>query len=78
MPARKRKNDPISGIGSMSSRQLKRKKPINSDSMVDIKPLTDNQKNSLKSIKQVKIFLHMVQREQVKHSLHFILHSKMF
>ncbi len=27
----------------MSSRQLKRKKPINSDLMVDIKPLTDNQ-----------------------------------
>ena len=45
MPARKRKgnSDAISGIGSMSSRKLKRKKPINSDLMVDIKPLTDNQ-----------------------------------
>ena len=44
MPAKKRKNESISGIGSMSSRQLKRKKPINSDIMVDIQPLTDNQK----------------------------------
>ena len=43
MPAKKRKGDAISGIGSMSSRKLKRKKPINSDLMVDIKPLTDNQ-----------------------------------
>ena len=43
MPAKKRKGDAISGIGSMSSRKMKRKKPINSDLMVDIKPLTDNQ-----------------------------------
>ena len=44
MPAKKRKNgDSISGIGSMSARKLKRKKPINSDAMVDIQPLTKSQ-----------------------------------
>ena len=31
------------GIG-MSAKQMRRKKPINTDSMVDISPLTDNQK----------------------------------
>ena len=46
MPAKKRNgngNGNSSGIGSMSNKQLKRKKPINSDSMVEIKPLTKNQ-----------------------------------
>ena len=44
MPAKKRKNgDSISGIGSMSARKLKRKKPINADAMVDIQPLTKSQ-----------------------------------
>jgi predicted ribonuclease YlaK len=43
MPAKKRKGGSSVGVGSMSSRQLKRKHPINSDLMVDIKPLTDNQ-----------------------------------
>ena len=46
MPTKKRKNgDSLSGIGSMSAKQLKRKKPINTDVMVDIKPLTKNQDN---------------------------------
>tara|TARA_Y100001938_G_scaffold106613_1_gene145532 strand:- start:24 stop:791 length:768 start_codon:yes stop_codon:yes gene_type:complete len=46
MPAKKRNGNgnSVSGIGSMSAKRLKRKKPIHSDSMVDIKPLTDNQK----------------------------------
>ena len=44
MPAKKRNgNGNSSGIGSMSAKQLKRKKPINTDAMVDIKPLTKNQ-----------------------------------
>jgi len=36
----------------MSSRQLKRKKPINSDLMVDIKPLTDNQEKFFNAYKE--------------------------
>ena len=44
MPAKKRNgNGNSSGIGSMSAKQLKRKNPINTDAMVDIKPLTKNQ-----------------------------------
>ena len=56
MPARKRKgnSDAISGIGSMSSRKLKRKKPINSDLMVDIKPLTENQEKFFDAYKAGK------------------------
>ena len=42
--ARKRRNsDQPIGVG-MTTKQLKRKKPINSEFLVDIEPLTDNQK----------------------------------
>ena len=45
MPARKRKNSSNQPIGvGLTAKQMKRKKPINSDLMVDINPLTDNQK----------------------------------
>ena len=41
--ARKRRNqDQPIGIG-MTSKQMKRKKPLNSDRLVDIKPVTENQ-----------------------------------
>ena len=52
MPAKKRKGESTSGIGSMTSRQLKRKKPINSDLMVDIKPLTENQEKFFDAYKE--------------------------
>ena len=41
------------GIG-MSAKQLRRKKPINSDLMVDISPLTDNQKRFFDEYKKGK------------------------
>ena len=45
MPAKKRKNSASQPIGvGLTAKQMKRKKPINSDLMVDIAPLTDNQK----------------------------------
>ena len=48
MPSRKRKSqDPI-GIG-MTAKQLKRKKPINTDFLVDIEPLTENQEKFFKA-----------------------------
>ena len=51
MPAKKRNGGAtsLSGIGSMSNKKLKRKKPINTDSMVDIKPLTKNQEKFFES-----------------------------
>ena len=55
MPAKKRNgNSNSSGIGSMSNKQLKRKKPINSDMMVDIKPLTKNQEKFFDEYKKGK------------------------
>jgi len=55
MPAKKRNgNGSSSGIGSMSNKQLKRKKPINSDSLVDIKPLTKSQEKFFDAYKKGK------------------------
>ena len=42
MPRKKKSDQPI-GVG-LTSKQMKRKKPINADMMRDIEPLTDNQK----------------------------------
>ena len=42
MPRRKKSDQPI-GVG-LTAKQMKRKKPINSDLLRDIDPLTDNQK----------------------------------
>ena len=55
MPAKKRNgSNNSSGIGSMSTKQLKRKKPINTDIMVDIKPLTKNQEKFFESYSEGK------------------------
>ena len=55
MPAKKRNgNGNSSGIGSMSTKKLKRKTPINSEIMVDIKPLTKNQEKFFESYKKGK------------------------
>ena len=43
MPRKKKSDQPI-GVG-LTSKQMKRKKPINADMMRDIEPLTDNQKS---------------------------------
>ena len=48
MATRKRKNDTQIGIG-MTAKQMRRKKPINSDLLIDIEPLTDNQKRLFES-----------------------------
>ena len=55
MPAKKRNgNGNSSGIGSMSNKQLKRKKPVNSDVMVDIKPITKSQEKLFDAYKKGK------------------------
>ena len=41
MPRKKKTTDPI-GVG-MTAKQMKRKKPINTDMLRDIEPLTTNQ-----------------------------------
>ncbi len=52
MPRKKKTDQPI-GVG-LTSKQMKRKKPINTDMMRDIEPLTDNQKKLFDSYKDGK------------------------
>jgi len=53
MTTRKRKSNFSTGI-DISVKQLRRKKPINNDFIVDIQPLTDNQKSLFNSYKEGK------------------------
>jgi predicted ribonuclease YlaK len=53
MSRKRRNNDQPIGVG-MTARQLKRKKPINKDLLLDIEPLTDNQKKLFDSYSQGK------------------------
>ena len=52
MPRKKKADQPI-GVG-LTSKQMKRKKPINTDKMRDIEPLTENQKKLFESYKNGK------------------------
>jgi phosphate starvation-inducible PhoH-like protein len=58
--ARRRKTDQPIGVG-LTTRQMKRRKPINSEYLVDIEPITDNQKLLFNYYKEGKnIFAHGV------------------
>ena len=52
MPRKKKTDQPI-GVG-MTAKQMKRKKPINTDMMRDIEPLTENQQLLYNSYAQDK------------------------
>lgn len=55
MARRKRTNGDYAGIGSgMTAKQMKRKKPINSELLLDIEPLTENQKKLFSSYDEGK------------------------
>ena len=43
MPRKKRTSDQPIGVG-LTAKQFKRKKPVNADYLIDVEPLTDNQK----------------------------------
>ena len=54
MPRKKKTNgDQPIGIG-LTTKQIKRKKPINTNYLVDIEPITDNQKRLFESYKESK------------------------
>ena len=55
MPRKKKAEQPI-GVG-LTARQLKKRKPINSEFLVDVKPLTSNQERLFKSYGEGK---HMI------------------
>ena len=50
---RKRKTDNPIGVG-LTAKQMRRKKPINNDFLVDISPLTDNQESLFSDYKDGK------------------------
>ena len=52
MPRKKKTEQPI-GVG-LTAKQMRRKKPINTDLLVDIEPLTENQKRLFKSYEEGK------------------------
>jgi predicted ribonuclease YlaK len=52
---RKKRNNDLQPIGvGLTTKQMKRKKPVNSDFLVDIEPLTDNQRQLFDSYKKEK------------------------
>ncbi len=53
MARRKRTNDQPIGVG-LTTRQMKRRKPLSSEYLVDIDPLTDNQRRLYDSYKEQK------------------------
>lgn len=53
MARKRRSNEQPIGIG-MTAKQMKRKKPINSERLVDIKPVTENQKRLFESYNEQK------------------------
>ena len=53
MSRKKRTNDQPIGVG-LTAKQMKRKKPVNIDYLVDIQPITDNQKVLFDSYKEGK------------------------
>mgnify|MGYP001198874671 FL=1 len=53
--ARKKRNNDLQPIGvGLTTKQMKRKKPVNSDFLVDIQPLTENQEQLFNSYKEGK------------------------
>ena len=53
MPRKRKSASVVTGIG-MTAKQMRRKKPINSDFLVDIAPLTDNQETLFNDYKNGK------------------------
>ena len=71
--ARKKTGTPQTYPNGMTKKQMKRKKPIDSSYMTEVKPLTENQKLPSHSTARVKTYCYMVQQVQVKLLLHCIL-----
>ena len=54
MPRKKRTSDQPIGVG-LTAKQFKRKKPLNADYLIDVEPLTGNQKKLFESYKHKHI-----------------------
>ena len=64
MPRKKRTSDQPIGVG-LTAKQFKRKKPVNADYLIDVEPLTGNQKKLFEST-NISILLPMVLQELVR------------
>ena len=72
MPRKKKTNgDQPIGIG-YTSKQMKRKKPISNTYLIDIEPITENQKKLFDSYSAGKQLVHTEPLEQEKHLFHYI------
>ena len=78
MPRRKRASaeQPI-GVG-LTAKQMKRKKPLSQEYLVDIDPLSDNQKRYLIHIMKASILLLMVVQAQERPLLPSTMRFVMF
>ena len=73
MPRKKKTSgDQPIGIG-LTTKQMKRKKPIGNTYLLDIEPITDNQKKLLIHMQRENILLHMAQQEQERHLFLYIM-----
>ena len=70
MPRKKKVEQPI-GVG-LTTKQIKRRKPINNEYLVDIQPLTDNQKRLFNSYDEQKHLMALLEQEKLL--LHYIMH----
>ena len=78
MPRKKKSNgdNPI-GIG-LTTKQMKRKKPIGNTYLLDIEPITEIKKDFLTLIQITNILLHMEQQVLEKHLYHYSMLSLMY
>ena len=66
MSTKKRRNtNKTVGVG-MTAKQMRRKRPINNGMLVDVEPITDNQKVLFDHYAKERIYLHMVLLELVR------------
>ena len=73
MPRKKKTNgDQPIGIG-LTTKQMKRKKPIGNTYLLDIEPITEIKRNFLIHMQRENILLHMAQQGQGKHLFLYIM-----
>ena len=76
--ARKNKQN-LSAIGvGLTAKQMKRRKPIGSEMMREIEPLTENQKKLFQSYDEGKNLIAYGVAEQERHLYRSIMHCVMF
>jgi phosphate starvation-inducible PhoH-like protein len=77
--ARKRRSNDNHSIGDgLATRQTKRKKPISSEYLVDVEPLTENQRKLFKAYEEGKHLVAYGAAGTGKTFITLIMHSRMY